>query len=110
MKDNQNIKSEAISESINEEQLAEVAGGGAGLAGNCYFQPTGNVRFIEHGGVATKVEAECSAICKSVFNCKCHREKHCVDKWHLINPETRELLPAGYSNHQQKKPCNGYDT
>jgi len=97
-------------QTINEEQLAEVAGGGAGLAGNCFFRPTGRVRAADHVGIAEKMEAECSAICKSGFSCKCHGKNHCVGKWHLINPETRELLPAGYSNHQQKKADNGYNT
>jgi len=109
MENNPNIKSEAISESIDEEQLAEVAGG-SGLTRKCYFQPTGRVRAADHVGVAEKMEAECSALCKSGFICRCHGENHCVGKWHLINPETRELLPGGFSNHQEKKASNGYNT
>ena len=94
---------------ISEENLENVAGGGL-FSSVCYFQPTGRVRTTEIHDGTKKVEAECSSKCVGFDPCQCYTRKQCVGRWHLIDSETRELLPHSSSNHQQKKPSNGYNT
>jgi len=66
------------------------------------------VRTSEENG-KRELYAQCASKCIGVIPCWCHGKDHCVDKWHAVDPKTRELLPFGYANHDRKKPGNGYN-
>jgi len=105
--ENKNIKSEAIGESIKEEQLAEVAGGFGHDSGpaTCYFTPKSCEPKIESDGSCW---IECASGC---FGCACRHKHQCKDRWHLIEQSTGKLLPlVDAFNHHKKHPSNNYNT
>ena len=96
---------------VGEENLEAVAGGaGDGAMKNCYFTPTGAVRSCEGG--TGRLYAQCASNCHGLLVCCCHghRDNQCVDKWHIIDPVSRELLPISLGNHTRKRPSNNYNT
>jgi len=104
--ENKNIKSEAISEHIEEEQLAEVAGGQRDYTPLCHFTLglSSKDKWEDDGSYWIKCA---SIICTG---CSCRYQPHCKDKWHLVSGKTKELLPSGYSNHHLKSPSNNFNT
>jgi len=93
---------------VSEENLEEVTGGTGGgiILTGCFFQPNGNIQVFDN-----KLRAQCRATCLGIELCRCHGKAHCVNKWHDIDEDTKELLPKGTQyRHDQKKPENGYNT
>ena len=94
----------ADNQTINEEQLAEVAGGTENNQnGKCFF----TIKNLDTKWDKGFLWLECLSTC---IGCKCRGKAHCVDKWHIIDHETRELYPQDYSNHLDKKAINRYNT
>jgi len=96
---------------VSEENLENVTGGSDdGMAIlKCFFTPTGFEKYTEQYQI-NGMYAQCASDCVGLIPCRCFGKNHCVDKWHLIDDGTRALLPADFSNHNSKKPSNGYNT
>ena len=92
---------------LNEEQLNEVVGGNIlKLFKNCDFTPTGETK--DDG---TDVWAKCASDCGfAEFRCTCHKQAHCIDKWHRLHSRTGELDPREFANHANKPKSNNYNT
>jgi len=100
----QSIMNENNSSKINEEQLADVAGG-EGLSGMCLFTPSGEKKQDSNRNFDW---IKCKSNC-TVFCC-CYGEEHCVDNWHIIDSGNYRLYPDGFANHDNKSPYNDYNT
>jgi len=107
MEHNKSTQTEAINETIKEEQLAEVVGGhSSGRPLKCYFTPKSYEPKIESDGSCW---IECASAC---FGCGCHHKEQCKGRWHLIDQKTGMLLPlvSAENNHFYKNPSNNYNT
>ena len=94
-------------ETLNEEQLEEVAGGSTDNP--CYFEPENPpVHKVEDGLVRVK----CKSTCVAPFTktCRCHTRVHCINRWHIVEPAnpgikdgTWYAMPRNERNHDEAR-------
>ena len=90
-------------ETLNEEQLEEVAGGN--FQGNCYFEPEIPLDY-EHNkymGVRVKCKSNCLA---KTSPCKCHGTEDCIHKYHRVEQFSENIWlpsPINERNHSGER-------
>jgi hypothetical protein len=100
-------------ETLNEEQLEDVAGGIFGISLKCYFEPQVPTESkVENGKVFAKCKSNCFGGLAGLEYCNCHgRDAECVDKWHVVEHLAGDIWvpsPRNLRNHSgERKAVRG---
>ena len=95
--DVKNMETPREGKELKESALTDVAGGGGGVTGGCWF------KYKEGGQTRTRngrTEAECGSSCFGFVPCGCYNTAHCVDKWHEVTPNGSPL-PRDHKDHSK---------